>query len=179
MTRAPALALLLLGALVPTACSSPATTGTPTASSPPGASAGPTGAGPQPTGVPVVTPEPTIEPPPTSPGQTQTAWGPIWNTVPDSFPVPIDAAETDAPNGPVSGAWLVPKADVSPIALAGFYRDALIENGWQANVDGPLEDGSYTIASLAAGGCRTLTTITPRGSESLVTVLFGASCLFQ
>lgn len=172
----PVAALLCIG-LLPIACStSPVSTSPATAvpTVPPVSSPGP-----QPTAAPVVTPEPTIEAIPTSPGQSQTAWGPIWNTVPDSFPVPIDAAEADPPQGPVSGAWSVPKADVSPVALAGFYRDALIENGWLANVDGPLEDGSYTIASIAAGNCKTLTTITPRGSESLVTVLFGASCIFQ
>lgn len=175
MTRTPALALLLLGALVPMACSSPAS---PTASPGPGATAAPTNPSSTPTTAPFVTPEPT-DVMPTSPGQSQTAWGPIWNEVPDWFPVPIDAATADPIQGPVSGAWTVPSADVSTVALAGFYRDALVENGWLANVDGPLEDGSYTIASMAAGGCKTLTTIAPRGSEELVTVLFGASCLFQ
>jgi hypothetical protein len=174
---APVATLLLLG-LLPIACSNgpvstpPATSVPPAASVPSLPSAGPTG-------VPATTPEPTIEAVPTSPGQSQTAWGLIWNGVPDWFPVPIDAATADPDHGPVSGAWTVPTADVSAVALAGFYRDALVENGWLANVDGPLEDGSYTIASMAAGGCETLTTIAPRGNESLVSVLFGASCLFR
>jgi hypothetical protein len=172
--HAPIAALFLLG-LLPLACST-SPVATPPATSVPSVPAVPSGG---PTTAPVVTPEPTIEVIPTSPGQSQTAWGPIWNEVPDWFPVPIDAATADPIQGPVSGAWTVPTADVSAVALAGFYRDALVENGWLANVDGPLEDGSYTIASLAPGNCQTLTTILPRGSESLVTVLFGASCLFR
>jgi hypothetical protein len=175
--HAPVTILLLLG-LLPIACSTspvatrPATSVPPTASVPSVPSTGPTAA-------PVVTPEPTDEVAPTSPGQSQTAWGPIWNAVPDWFPVPIDAGTSDPIAGPVSGAWTVPMGELTAVALARFYRDALVENGWLANVDGPLEDGSYTIASVAAGNCRTLTTILPRGTESLVTVLFGASCLFQ
>ncbi|HEX2626830.1 MAG TPA: hypothetical protein VHL56_07985 [Candidatus Limnocylindrales bacterium] len=180
--RTPVTSLLILGllGLVPIACSSPATpTATPAATQAPGASGAPASNGPGPTPVPAITPAPTIDVVPTSPGQSQTSWGLIWNGVPDWFPVPIDAATADPDHGPVSGAWSVPTADVAPIALAGLYRDALVENGWLANVDGPLEDGSYTIASIAAGNCQTLTTITPRGADSLVTVLYGASCIFE
>jgi hypothetical protein len=168
----PVMALLLL-ALAPIACSSPAT---PAPTLPAGATSVPTAG---PTIVPVITPAPTLEVIPTSPGQAQTSWGTIWNDVPDWFPVPIDAATADPDHGPVSGAWSVPVADVPALALAGFYRDALTEDGWAVNVDGPLEDGSYTIASTSAGGCQALTTILPRGGESIVTVLYGAACPFR
>ena len=119
------------------------------------------------------------EGPPTPPGQSNSAFGLIWNSVPDSFPVPIDAAEADPLQGPVSGAWSVPVADVNAPALAGFYRDALDELGWAVAVDGPLEDGSYTVASMNGQGCETLTTILPRGDASLITTLFGAGCPFR
>jgi hypothetical protein len=156
----------LLGALLLAACSSPAGQ---TASPAPTA---------QPTTV-ASGPPPSVEVTPELPSQSETAWGPIWDAVPDSFPVPIDAAEADPQSGPVSGAWTVPVADVSPPALAGYYRDALDEIGWGTGIDGPLEDGSYTVWSSNGYGCETLTTILPRGDESLVTVLFGAGCRFS
>jgi hypothetical protein len=165
--RSPRLALLLVGALLPVACSSRAAQtaepGFPTSRPTTTASAPPPSVG-------VTTP---------LPGQSETSWGPIWNDVPDSFPVPIDAAVADPDHGPVSGAWTVPIAAVSAVALAGYYRDALDEIGWGTGVDGPLEDGSYTVWSSNGYGCDTLTTILPRGSESLVTVLFGAGCPFR
>ena len=112
-------------------------------------------------------------------GTSDTAFGPIWNELPDSFPVPTGAAEADAPQGPVSGAWTVPVADMSAPDLVGFYRNAIDELGWSPIVDGPLEDGSYTVYSSDGYGCETLTTILPRGDESLITVLFGAGCPFR
>lgn len=113
------------------------------------------------------------------PGQSETAWGRIWDDVPDSFPVPVDASVADPLQGPISGAWTVPVADVDAPALVGYYRQALDELGWTTAIDGPLEDGSYTVASANHQGCGTLTTILPRGDESLITVLFGAGCPFR
>ena len=45
-------------------------------------------------------------------------------------------------------------------------------------MDGPLEDGSFTVWSASGYGCDSLVTILPRGEESLITVLFGAGCPF-
>jgi hypothetical protein len=166
--RTPALAGLLLAALLPAACStSPGATATPV---PPTA---------RPTAAVTDGPEPTVDETQVVPGQSDSAWGRIWNAVPDSFPVPIDAAEADPAHGPVSGAWTVPVADVSAPDLVRFYRDAIDELGWAPIIDGPLEDGSYTVYTTDAYGCETLTTILPRGDESLVTVLFGAGCPFR
>lgn len=162
------LPLLVLAGLVPIACSpSPAPTAT---AAPPTA---------RPTIEPASpSPEP-VDETPQLPSQSETAWGPIWDEVPDSFPVPIDAAVAEPESGPVSGAWRVPVADVSPPDLVRFYRDAIDELGWTPIPDGPLEDGSYTVYSSNGYGCETLTTILPRGDESLVTILFGAGCPFR
>lgn len=167
--RAPS-TLLLLGllGLAPIACSTN-----------PAATASPVIRTPRPTTVPSEAPA-SVDPTPELPSQSESEWGLIWDAVPDSFPVPIDAAVADPPQqGPVSGAWTVPVADVSAPALAGYYRDTLDENGWSAGIDGPLEDGSYTVWSTDAYGCETLTRIVPRGDESLITAFFGAGCPFR
>jgi hypothetical protein len=167
--RAPATLPLLLGllGLLPIACSTN-----------PRATASPVVPSPRPTTL-TSEPPPSAEPTPELPSQSESVWGVIWDAVPDSFPVPVDAAVADPQRGPVSGAWTVPVADVSAPELAGYYRDALDENGWGTGVDGPLEDGSYTVWSSNGYGCETLTTILPRGDESLITVLFGAGCPFR
>ena len=162
--RAPAIAFLLL-ALLPIACSTDPG-GTATATPP---VSGPTDGA-------TKMPLPSLEPPPTLPGQSVSTFGAIWNGVPDSFPVPVDALVADPQQGPVSGAWTVPVTAVSAPQLAGYYRNALDELGWTVALDGPLEDGSYTVASSSTVGCETLTTILPRGDESLITTLFGAGC---
>lgn len=166
--KRPILALLLIGALAPAACST-TPSGTPT--TPGQATAGPTGG--------ASAPPESIDPTPQLPSQSETAWFRIWDAIPDSFPEPIDAAIADPESGPVSGAWTVPVTAVSAPELAGFYRDAVDELGWAPIVDGPLEDGSYTVYSSNGYGCETLTTILPRGDESLVTILFGAGCPFR
>ena len=165
IARTPAALLLLLG-LLPIACSGP----------------GPTVIPVEPTARPTVSvtePEPatSAETTPELPGQSESVFGTIWNAVPDSFPIPEDAAEADPPQqGPVSGAWAVSVAFMSAPELAGFYNDALDDIGWGTVLDGPLEDGSYTVYSSNGYGCETLTTVLPRGDESLVTALFGAGC---
>lgn len=164
----PIAALLLIGALAASACSATAA-GTPTA---PGQSTA------RPTDV-ASAPPASAEPTPQLPSQSETSWFRIWDAIPDSFPEPIDAAIADPQTGPVSAAWTVPVTAVSAPELAGFYRDAIDELGWAPIVDGPLEDGSFTVYSSDGYGCETLTTILPRGDESLVTVLFGAGCPFR
>jgi len=164
--RGPVLAALMLGSLVPGACSAPGATddaGFPT---------------PRPTTTATVAPA-TAEPTGRLPSQSETGWGPIWDAVPDTFPVPDGAVPADPLEGPVSGAWTVPVTSANAPELAGFYQAGLDDIGWGTGIDGPLEDGSYAVWSSNAYGCDTLTTIQPRGDESLVTVLFGAGCRFD
>ena len=112
-------------------------------------------------------------------GQSDTEWGTIWDALPSSFPVPDGAKVADAPSGPVSGAYTVPKTKSTAAEIAAFFRDELDSIGYGTGLDGPLEDGSYTVWSSSGEGCETLTTVLPRGDESLVTVLYGAGCAFE
>jgi hypothetical protein len=117
---------------------------------------------------------------PDLPGQSETDWGPIWDDVPAAYPVPDGAEPTEAGGGPVSAAYTVPVAVASASALADYYAAALEEGGYGGTgIDGPLEDGSFTVWSSSGYGCDSLVTIMPRRQESLVTVLFGAPCRFE
>jgi hypothetical protein len=159
-----ALTILSL-ALVAAACSSNAGTPATTAAAP----------SPPPTAAPPEPPE-TVDATPALPGQSESEFGTIWDAVPESFPIPADAVEADPDHGPVSGAWTVSVADISAPELAGFYRDGLDDLGWGTTIDGPLEDGSYTVWSSDGYGCETFTRILPRGDESLITAYFGTGC---
>jgi len=111
--------------------------------------------------------------------QSETGWGRIWDAVPSSFHVPEGAQPAEPETGPVSAAYTVPRTAAAPRAIAEQYRDALDDVGYGTGLDGPLEDGSFTVWSSNAYGCDTLTTVLPRGDESLVTVLYGAGCPFE
>lgn len=117
---------------------------------------------------------------PNLPPQSETAWGRIWNAIPPSYPVPEAAKPADPDHGPVSGAYTVASKLATARAIAEFYRDAIEERGiGGTGLDGPLEDGSFTVWSSNGYGCESFVTILPRGSESLITVLYGAGCDFN
>lgn len=170
MHRARLVAVLGLIALLVGACGSgDATAGSPGASSVPASR-------PPDTDSPIETESPA----PNLPGQSDTDWGPIWNAVPPSYPVPDGAEPAEADQGPVSAAYTVASSIATPRAIADFYAGALDEDGYGGTgIDGPLEDGSLTVWSTSGYGCDSLVTILPRGDESLVTVLFGALCRFE
>ncbi|MEO5704166.1 MAG: hypothetical protein ABIZ52_03700 [Candidatus Limnocylindrales bacterium] len=117
---------------------------------------------------------------PNLPPQSDTEWGPIWNSLPASYPVFAGAEVADAEQGPVSGAFTVASNVAAPLVIAEFYRDALEEQGFGGTgLDGPLEDGSFTVWSSNSYGCDSLVTILPRGTESYITVLYSAGCDFS
>ena len=117
---------------------------------------------------------------PNLPPTSETEWGTIWNEIPPSYPVPDGAKIADPDHGPVSAAFTVATNVAAPRAIGEFYRDALEEDGFGGTgLDGPLEDGSFTVWSSNGYGCDSLVTILPRGAESLVTILFGAGCPFS
>lgn len=117
---------------------------------------------------------------PSLPGQSESEWGPIWDAVPASYPVPEGAVPADADQGPVSAAYTVASDVAEARAIAEFYRDALEEDGFGGSLmDGPLEDSSFTVWSSNGYGCDSLVTVLPRGEESLITVLFAALCRFE
>lgn len=118
---------------------------------------------------------------PNLPPQSETDWGPIWNAIPPSYPVPEGAKPAEADQGPVSAAFTVPAAVAGAREIAEFYEGALEESSFGGTgLDGPLEDGSFTVWSSNGYGCDSLVTVLPRGStESLVTILYGALCTFE
>ncbi len=128
-----------------------------------------------------VTPPPSSEPATPLPvGQVDTDWGPIWARVPETFPTPPRAEPAEA-DTTVSAAWTVP-AGARPAAreVAQFYADRFSEAGLGGGLDGPLEDGSYSVWASNGYGCDILVTTQRRGDdETFATVLFGAGCPFS
>ena len=110
-------------------------------------------------------------------GQTDTAWGRIWDTLPGNFPAipgarPTEeasaepASSTQVIDGPF--AKLVASALVTQLAGRGFPT---------AGLGAPLEDGSYVLdATGSAPGCKVQLTVKPIGGETFVTILYGAAC---
>lgn len=113
----------------------------------------------------------------TGAGQTDTEWGPIWDTLPSSFPViPGARPSEEASTGPASAtlvidgevARLVTAAMVTQLAGAGFPTGGL---------GTPLEDGSYVLdATGPTAGCKVQLTIKPMGGQTFVTILYGTAC---
>lgn len=109
--------------------------------------------------------------------QTATEWGRIWDALPPDFPVHPGAEPTEGAAGPASATLTVP-AQVG--AAAAWWQPALERAGYSTvAVSGPLEDGSIVIDSAGAGDCRIQVAITPTGSTTTVTILYGAACPFR
>jgi hypothetical protein len=139
----------------------------------------PAGTVPPATGAAIPTPSPvpaTIAPA----DQVDTDWGPIWARLPDAFPVPPGAEPAEA-DTTVSGAWTVPvTAQSGPREVAQFFADRFSGSGLGGGLDGPLEDGSYTVWASNGYGCDILATVARRGDEeTFATVLYGAGCPFR
>ncbi len=106
--------------------------------------------------------------------KTDTPWGRIWDAVPAAFPKAADAMVVE-PDEPASLAYDTPvaAADVatelqSAMELAGYSTEA---------ASGPLEGGERVLDSVGDPlTCHVQTTITPRGTMTHVTVLYGAPC---
>ncbi len=134
-----------------------------------------------PSPTPVLTPVPTDlagTPAPTPPGQTDTAWGRIWDSLPARFPTYPGAHPTETGGGPASATLDAGTAD--PGAVMNFYQTALQAAGWTTvSLSGPREDGSRELLSTGTpAACQIQTTATPLGSRTIVTILFGAACPF-
>ncbi|HUQ44077.1 MAG TPA: hypothetical protein VM451_06670 [Candidatus Limnocylindria bacterium] len=115
---------------------------------------------------------------PSLPSQSETDWGPIWDTVPANFPV-MEGAEPAEAASPASAAYTVARSVRAPKAIADFYQAGFAAKSLGGGVDGPLEDGSYTSWGSGGYGCYVVVTVAPRGAESLVTVFYGADCDFD
>jgi hypothetical protein len=120
----------------------------------------------------------TPEPPPVT--QTDTAWGRIWDGLPDGFPIFPGAIESEEAGGgePVSATFSV--ADTAPDEIATALQSQLELATYSTEaLSGPLEDGGFVIDSVGDAGCRIETTVTPAGGLTLITVRFGANCPFE
>jgi hypothetical protein len=110
-------------------------------------------------------------------GQTNTAWGRIWDTLPAGFPTYAGATVSEeAATGPAS-ATLVVNANVAK-AVVTSMRTSLERAGFSTTAySGPLEDGSYVLDLRGAtDDCKVNLTATPRGSLTVLTILYGAAC---
>ena len=110
-------------------------------------------------------------------GQTDTEWGRIWDSLPPGFPTyPGSTPADDAATGPAS-ATLAVDGDAAK-AIANWMEAQLQGEAYTAqSLSGPLEDGSYVLDSVgAAAGCQVQVTAAPRGSLTIVTVMYGAAC---
>lgn len=108
--------------------------------------------------------------------QTETAWGTIWDGVPEGFPrYPGSAPADDATAEPVSDVYAIPTGD--PAEIAGWLQTAMETATYSTEgLSGPLEDGSFVLDSVGDAGCRIETSVLPQGGLVLVTVRYGAAC---
>ncbi|MEA2536486.1 MAG: hypothetical protein QOF11_720 [Chloroflexota bacterium] len=125
-----------------------------------------------------VTPTPggsAVASPPTT---TKTAWGRIWDALPATFPTYPGAEPADGGAGPASAVLAVP-ADVATVV--DWYRQALGAAGYSIEaLAGPMEDGSTVIDAVGLEpACRVQASIGPRGSHTLISILFAADCPFR
>jgi hypothetical protein len=109
-------------------------------------------------------------------GQTDTAWGRIWDTIPAGFPrFPGSTPADDAGGDPASAKFGVRDGDAQAIAM--WMQGALEEARFSTvGLNGPAEDGSFVLDSVGDAGCRVQTTIAPLGDMTFITVLYGADC---
>ena len=110
-------------------------------------------------------------------GQTDTAWGRIWDSLPADFPMFPGSAPSDEASTGAASATLVVDGDVAR-AVATTTESKLKAGGYHTDgLSGPLEDGSYTLEMTGAEpGCRVTVTAKPTGGLTTVTILYGSAC---
>lgn len=110
-------------------------------------------------------------------GQTDTAWGRIWDSVPAGFPTyPGATPAEEAATGPASAVLAVPGVEAT--AIADWMQSRLEQASYRTESrSGPLEDGSYVLESTgSAPGCRVEVSVAPLGGLTTLTVRYGATC---
>jgi hypothetical protein len=112
------------------------------------------------------------------PTQTDTEWGRIWDALPASFPLPPDAVPTETGEGPASGSFAV--GDTAQ-HTATVMQTALTGAGFSfESVEGPSEDGSYTLNAVGASpDCLAQVRVVPLSGTTNVVVLYGAACPWE
>jgi len=108
--------------------------------------------------------------------QTDTAWGRIWDRLPDDFPrYPGSQPADETSPETTSGVFAIPGRDAPEIA--GWFQNALELATYSTEaLSGPLEDGSHVLDSAGEAGCRIQVTVAPLGSTTNVLVRYGADC---
>ncbi len=108
-------------------------------------------------------------------GQTDTEWGPIWDSVPSGFPTYPGSKPTEVGADPASEVRVVEGAEAS--AIASWMDEHLRAASFRSDgLSGPFEDGSYVVDMSGASGCRVQVRVAPTGGTSMVVVLYGAAC---
>ncbi|MBA2381192.1 MAG: hypothetical protein H0V73_03695 [Chloroflexi bacterium] len=105
-----------------------------------------------------------------------TGFGPIFDSLPASFPKLPGQEPATTGAGATSGSFAVNMtADDAALAMAA----ALTNQGWTADVSSALEDGTVVLdATAALPGCKAEVRFTPLSGTIIMSVLYGASCPF-
>jgi hypothetical protein len=113
---------------------------------------------------------------PSTATQTDTAWGRIWDRVPEAFPTFVGATPADAIDSePVSARFVVDGAGAREII--GWMQMQLERATFATEaLNGPQEDGGYVLDSTGPGECRIQVTAAPLGALASVQVRYGAGC---
>jgi hypothetical protein len=109
-------------------------------------------------------------------GQTDTAWGRIWDALPIAFPVyPGATPANDTQTEPVSAAFALEGQEVR--AVVGWMQTELERATYSTEgLNGPLEDGSFVLESVGGGDCRIQTSVAPLGGLTTIGIRYGAAC---
>jgi len=113
----------------------------------------------------------------TASGQTDTDWGRIWDTLPAGFPsVPGATPADETAAGPASASLVVHGKDAKGVATQMQTR--LTTAGYATTgLSGPLENNGYVLDLTGPPkGCAVQVAVTPTGSLTTVTILYGAAC---
>ena len=92
------------------------------------------------------------------PGQTETDWGTIWDTLPADFPM-FDGAipSEESATGPASAILVVEGVDAASVAT--WTASRLRDSGYAIDGDtSALEDGSYVLEGPSAPTARSVST---------------------
>jgi hypothetical protein len=110
-------------------------------------------------------------------GQTDTGWGPIWDTLPSGFPTVNGATPGDeTATGPATANLVVDGVDAKGITTR--LESLLKQAGYTtAGLSGPLENGGFVLdMNGTTDGCQLQVTVAPTGSLTTLTILYGAGC---
>ena len=119
--------------------------------------------------------EPVATGAPPATGQSDTEWGPIWDTVPSGFPTYPGSKAAEVGTDPASEVRVID--GVEPTAIASWIDQHLQAAGFRTDgLSGPFEDGSYVVDASGQGGCRVQVRVAPTGETAMIVVLYGASC---